>query len=455
MNNTQIGNTVASAASFTTINASGNLVGQAATFTDVTATGNVTGAAATFTNLNNTQIGNTVASAASFTTINASGNLVGQAATFTNVTATGNVTGAAATFTNLNNTTIGGTSAAAASFTTINASGNLVGQAATFTNVTATGNVTGAAATFTNLNNTTIGGTSAAAASFTTINASGNLVGQAATFTTINASAAVSFASTATFTGAAHFNGAVTLGDAVGDAITSTGQFTASNGITITGANADRYLGITQISGDNTGISLVSNAAENTHTKDFISITDNNNQSGEEGFVINAGAARRAFGLNIRTFSAVGDWSNQFNGDIRDEDDILMNLRGARFTTGGVAEAGNIEGTVLNITNDVGVTPTSKFTAIKVQQGRLVWSTRTGDHDLTNHGYATVFFVNVATDVILPLNPVKGQIIYIFNVSGGAFDVPSTPAVTLAATQSVTLIYDDSGLGQWRPINTP
>ena len=317
-------------------------------------------------------------------------------------------------------------------------------------------NISATNGTFTNLNNTTIGGSSAAAASFTTINASGNLTGAAASFTTLNASGAASFASTATFTGDVNFNGAVTLGNASGDAITSTGQFTASNGVIATGVAGGNYFRAQDITASQIGLNLQSLNTADIHEGTMIRLADLTGQKNANvGYAIDGASMKRPYGINITTTSPslISDnTSNLFTASLTDNADEAIRIRALSRNGGtGIPDGGNEHGIALAITAN---NPSSSFTAVKVSQGRLVWSTRTGDADLADDGAYTVHFINATGAVNLPSDPVVGQIIYIFNVSGGNITNAVFPnANTLNDDESITLIYSGTA---WTPIvDTP
>ena len=392
-------------------------------------------------------------------TLNVTGNLTGAAATFSTVSISGgnltgmtNIASTNGTFTNLNNTTIGNTAAAAASFTTVNLTGNLTGAAATFSTVSISGgnltgmtNIASTNGTFTNLNNTTIGNTAAAAASFTTVNLTGNLTGAAATFSTLSATGAASFASTATFTGATNFNGAVTLGDASGDAITSTGQFTASNGVIVTDPAGFNFIRTSNITGSEVSLLMETEATNDVHEESFIKMRDNNQQhDNNAGYAINASGLQRAFGFNIFTTSpndgpGVNFASNRIEGINTNSNDVLLGFYGD-------GNGGNAIGSAIKIDGDA---TSGAFTAINVANGRLIWSNNSytpannAAVDLSADGeYTVVFITSLGTNTVtMPTNAVVGQIMYIFNKGAGTLDgIPDGGDITTNTARA--FIYD-------------
>ncbi len=373
-------------------------------------------------------------------------------ASVSGLTTLANMTSTAATLTTadinggtIDGATIGNGTAAAATFTSVNISGgNLTGM----TNISSTNG------TFTNLNNTTIGNTSAAAASFTTINGNTVPTGSGTFLTTANAVAN---------NGLSFTSGSFQLG---GSLTAATTLINNGNPLTIRGndnGNVDNLFASNGKVQFKNGLELYPNTNLNgsiplditinsaSHTTALINMKDvANSVDYAETHVIDGSGLKRSFGfylnntspsLQTQNFGPAFNQINILNGDLRVADDVLLKLSAQHMDNNGDPDPsfGNALGTVLEIGTQEAMT--SKFTAIKVSQGKTVWSVATATSaDLSAFGYATIIKVTTAGGAVtMPTDAVDGQIIYILNESGS--DLTGLDGGNIVTTQSRAFVY--------------
>ncbi len=280
--------------------------------------------------------------------------------------------------------------------------------------------------------------------------------------TTLGSTLAVT--STATFSGSSTFTSNVTLGDAAGDAISSNGIFTATNGLIVSGGTANKYISGSDITGANIGIALTSGTTANAHNAAFIQLTDGAaNSDATTGFAIDGSALNRPYGFNIKTSQsptasgAGNSIANTIYANTSDVSDIALDIDAGAGADG--------DGIALNIQETSGST-SSSFTAIKVNAGKLVWSIKSdydADANVTLDGAYTMHIIDVdhtaGHTIELPTaTAIEGQIVYIAYIDAVASDdatVTSTGTIVGDVTlgqAGETAIYIFGG-GVWYRIN--
>jgi hypothetical protein len=289
------------------------------------------------------------------------------------------------------------------------------------------------------LNNSTIGNTTAAAASFTTISATGASSLQAITATS------GSFGTTLEVDGAAQLDGNVTLGTNNSNTTTINSKISMGNGSVITdGLSSDESLIIETSNASKRALSLNSNVTTNTHNKSILEISDVNTQTSTEFYALNLNTKRggviNAISLGNMTPNAGNDYeaSFQYRTESPNADDIAMLVTHGNYADGNA-------GTALNLRSGSSVfgnVTSASFTAIKVTDGRLVWSTKSvsADADATLDGAYTMQilsadFTAIRTFTLPGASAVDGQIVYVaYN------DTNNSHAGAVAAGGTATIV---------------
>ena len=317
-----------------------------------------------------------------------------------------------------------------------------------------------------------IGANSAVAGNFAALDATGAVTFDGAVTLGDAAGDAIGITGALTVTNTANFNGTTTLGNAAGDVIKSSGTFSAEAGMTVVGTQT--VTGRTNLTNSGSGIayditqnvngSNALRAVNGTGGTSTVAQFSNNNSSnnnyavqvatdGDQGLSIAQSnpAAGMAASQNMVSIQATTEnaTSSALNIDVSDITFGALNLNGrAIYVSSADALNGN------------SITTSSSFTAFQADYGAMVYSTvNVADDvvDLSNYGSFAVIVLNssagVKTVTNMPTNVKDGLTILFINEVGsaGTYTIPvNGGGVAITAGKSYRVMYFN---GNWYGAN--